>query len=164
MVAFALAVALFLSLLTIPAGLPGTWLMIGAGLLYSYLVPSSGIGTFTILGCLALAMIAEVLDIAVAGRYTRKYGGSARGAWGAILGGFVGMGLGLPVPVVGSVLGAFAGSFIGALVAEYSRGARHDEAARAATGATIGRAIAMGLKAATGCVIAAWLMASVILR
>ena len=158
----ALTVGLFLALLSIPVGLPGTWLMIGAGLLYSYLVPISGIGAVVIAGCAVIALVAELLDVAVAGRYTRKYGGSTRGAWGAILGGIVGAIVGVPVPVVGSVIGAFAGSFLGALVAEYSRGAEHDVAARAASGAAIGRAVAMGIKATAGCVIAAWLLAAAI--
>ena len=157
-----LAVALFLALLSIPVGLPGTWLMICAGLLFRYIVPRPGIGVVAIVGCLVVALVAELLDVAVAGRYTRKYGGSTRGAWGAILGGIVGAIVGVPVPVVGSVIGAFAGSFLGALVAEYSRGAEHDVAARAASGAAIGRAVAMGLKAAAGCVIAAWLLAAAI--
>jgi uncharacterized protein YqgC (DUF456 family) len=157
-----LGVALFASLLLIPLGLPGTWLMVLAGVVYSYAVPHAGIGGYVIIGCVLVALLAELLDLSATGRYTRKYGGSARGAWGAIVGGLVGAVIGVPVPVIGSVIGAFAGSFAGALLAEYSRGAGHGEATRAATGAAIGRAVAMGLKAGAGCVIAAWLIAAAI--
>lgn len=158
-----LAVVLFLALLLIPLGLPGTWVMVLAGICYAYLVPGTSIGIVAILGTLIVAVIAEVLEFTVAAKYTRMYGGSKRGAWGAIIGGLVGAITGVPVPVIGSVLGAIAGSFVGALVGEYSGGAGEGEAARAATGAAIGRAVAMGLKAGAGCVIAAWLLASAIL-
>jgi hypothetical protein len=157
-----LAVVLVLSLALIPLGLPGTWVMILAGVTYGYLVPAGGIGAVAILGCLGIALIAEVLDFTVSARYTRKFGGSKRGAWGAIIGGIIGAVVGLPVPIVGSVLGAIAGSFAGALFAEYTGGAAHLTAARAATGAAIGRAVAMGLKAGAGCVIAAWLLGAAI--
>jgi uncharacterized protein YqgC (DUF456 family) len=158
-----LAAVLFIALLLIPLGLPGTWLMIVAAVTYAYVVPGAHIGTVAVVGCVVIALVAELLDIAVSARYTRKYGGSSRGAWGAIAGGLVGAVVGLPVPVIGSVLGAVAGSFVGALVGEYSGGAGHDVATRAATGAVIGRAMAMGLKAGAGVVIAAWVMAAALL-
>jgi hypothetical protein len=157
-----LAVVLLLALLMIPVGLPGTWMMILAGIAHSYLVPGSDIGAVTIIGTLMIALLAELLDFTVSARYTRKYGGSKRGAWGAIAGGLVGAVVGVPVPVIGSVIGAIAGSFAGALVAEYTRGAGHGEAARSATGAAIGRAAAMGLKAGAGCVIGAWMLGAAI--
>lgn len=158
-----LAVALLLSLVLIPIGLPGTWAMVLAGVAYSYFVPDGGIGAVAIVGCVAIALVAELLDFTVSARYTRKYGGSRRGAWGAIVGGVAGAVVGVPVPIIGSVLGAIAGSFAGALVAEYSGGAAHATAARAATGAAIGRAVAMGLKSGAGCVIAAWMLAAALL-
>ena len=157
-----LGLALLLSLLLIPLGFPGTWMMILVGIAHSRLVPGSGIGTVAIVGCVIIALAAELLDVAVTGRYTRKYGGSARGAWGAIVGGLVGAVVGVPVPVVGSLIGAFVGSFAGALVAEFSRGAAHADAVRAATGAAIGRAAAVALKAGAACVMAVWMVAAAI--
>jgi uncharacterized protein YqgC (DUF456 family) len=161
--ALLLALVLFVALLLIPLGLPGTWLMVLAGIAYTYLVPGTSIGVVTIVGVLIIAVIAELLEFTVAAKYTRMYGGSKRGAWGAIIGGLVGAITGVPIPIIGSVLGAIAGSFVGALVGEYSGGAGEGEATRAATGAAIGRAVAMGLKAGAGCVIAVWLLASAIL-
>ena len=152
-----LGIALLLALTMIPLGLPGTWVMVLAGISYGYLAGTAGIGTAAIIGCVSIALVAELLDFTVAARYTRRYGGSRRGAWGAIVGGIAGAIVGVPIPIVGSVIGAIAGSFAGALFAEYSGGASHDAAARAATGAAIGRAVAMGLKAGTGVVIATWI-------
>jgi uncharacterized protein YqgC (DUF456 family) len=157
-----LGAALFVSLLLIPIGLPGTWLMVLAGVVYSYAAPRAAISGYVIIGCVLIALLAELLDLSATGRYTKKYGGSARGAWGAILGGLVGAVVGVPVPIIGSVIGAFVGSFAGAFLGEYSGGAGHGQATRAATGAAIGRAVAMGLKAGAGCVIATWLMVAAI--
>lgn len=157
-----LALALGVSLLAIPFGLPGTWLMV----LSAFVASRTGdvhLGAVTLVGIALIALGSELLDVVLAARYTRRYGGSNRGAWGAIAGGFVGAIVGVPVPILGSVLGALAGSFVGALAFEVWGGASQDVATRAATGAAIGRAVAMACKAAAGCVIAAWVLGAVLL-
>ena len=58
----------------------------------------------------------EALEWILAGRFARKYGGSKRAGWGAIIGGIVGAFVGVPIPIVGSVIGAFAGAFVGVAV------------------------------------------------
>src|SRR6058998_3586680 len=116
-----LAAILLVSLFIIPLGLPGTWVMLAAGVGYSILVPNS-IGMVTLIGTAVLAVLAEVWEFTMAGRYARKYGGSRRASWGAIIGGTIGAIVGVPVPIVGPILGAFVGAFAGALVFEYSRG------------------------------------------
>src|SRR5689334_18078056 len=92
-----LGLVLFGSLLLIPIGLPGLWLMLGAALLYWIALPAGGIGLWTLVGASVLVIIAEVLEFTIAGSYTRKYGGSRRASWGAILGGIVGAVFGVPV-------------------------------------------------------------------
>jgi len=154
---------LLISLALIPVGLPGTWLMIAAAIALHFLAPVAPFGWTVIIACLAIAIASELLDFVVAARYTLKFGGSRRGAWGALIGGVLGAIFGVPVPVIGSVIGAFLGSFAGALIGEYSAGASHAGATRAATGATIGRAIAIALKVVAGCMIAAWLLAAALL-
>jgi len=163
MATFVLTAVLLLSLLSIPLGLPGTWIMFLAGLTYTWAVGGNAIGWVPLAGCFAIAVTAEVLDVTLAGRYTKKYGGSRRGAWGAIIGGVIGAIVGVPVPILGPVIGAIVGSFAGALVGEYSGGMGHQDAAKAATGAAIGRVVAMGAKAAAGCVIAAWLLGAALI-
>jgi uncharacterized protein YqgC (DUF456 family) len=105
-----------------------------------------------------LAVIAEVLEFTLAAGYTRKYGGSRRAGWGAILGGIVGAIVGVPVPIVGSVIGAFVGSFVGALVLEYSRARDHRVSTRVAWGALLGRVAAAAAKTGIGVAMAAWLL------
>ena len=156
-----LAAILLVSLFIIPLGLPGTWVMLAAGVGYSILVPNS-IGMVTLIGTAVLAVLAEVWEFTMAGRYARKYGGSRRASWGAIIGGTIGAIVGVPVPIVGPILGAFVGAFAGALVFEYSRGSGAHVSTRVAWGALVGRAVAAALKVAVCMVIAIWLVVAAI--
>lgn len=153
------------ALLIVPLGLPGLWLMLGAGLVYWSLFPAGGIGLGAIVIASIVVVAAEALEFTISGRYTRKYGGSRRAAWGAIGGGLIGAFLGLPVPVIGSLLGAFVGSFVGAFVAELtvSRNTRNNPG-RVATGALLGRAIAAAVKSACGLLVLVILLGAAIWR
>lgn len=157
-----LGVVVFLSLLMIPFSLPGTWVIAAAAAVYRILVPSGGIGWFTVACVTILATMGAVADIALAGRYARKYGGSRRAGWGAVIGGLVGAFIGIPVPIVGPVLGALAGAFVGALAFELTAGTTGVDATRVATGALIGRAIGAAINVAIGLMMAAWVMSSAI--
>src|SRR5436309_15715387 len=100
-----LAAILHVSLFIIPLGLPGTWVMLAAGVGYSILVPNS-IGMVALVGTTVIAIVAEVVEFTLAGKYARRYGGSRRASWGAIIGGTVGAVIGVPVPIVGPIIGA----------------------------------------------------------
>ena len=158
-----LALVLFGSLLLIPLGLPGLWLMLGAALVYWILIPAGGIGLWTLIGASVLVIIAEVLEFTIAGSYTRRYGGSRRASWGAILGGIIGAIVGVPVPVIGSVAGAMIGAFAGAFMGELTvaRGERGDPT-RVATGAMLGRAVAAAVKCGIGIVVAVWIFSAAV--
>lgn len=151
----ALAVVLVGALLSVPLGLPGLWVMLGAAIVYWIVVPTGGIGLMTVLVSAVLVILAEVFEYTITSNYTKRYGGSRRASWGAILGGLVGAVVGVPLPVIGSLLGAFVGSFVGAFVGELSvsRDARNHPG-RVAKGAVIGRAIASALKSGIGLVVA----------
>jgi uncharacterized protein len=153
-----LAAFLLLCLFLIPLGLPGTWLMVGAAVAYPILTNDNSFGAVTMVGTAVLAVVGEVIEFSLAGRYARKYGGGRRAEWGAILGGMVGAFVGVPVPIVGPVIGAFLGAFAGALVFEYSRGTGAGAATRVATGALLGRVLAAAAKVAIGVVIAVWIV------
>lgn len=152
-----LALVLFGSLLMIPFGLPGLWVMVGAAVIYTYTGGGAAISTATLVLVGLLAVIAEVIEYVLSARYVRIYGGSRRGAWGAIIGGTIGAIMGVPIPIIGSLIGAFAGSFIGALIAELGAGAAKKDASRAAFGALVGRAVAAAMKVAIGLGIAIWI-------
>ena len=159
-----LVAAIVLGLLMIPFGFPGTLVLFAAALCYHLLVPAGGIGLVTVVGVGALMVIAEGLEWVLTGRFTRRYGGSRRASWGAIIGGMIGAFVGVPVPIVGSIVGAFAGAFIGAFVAEWSAGSGHGAAARVAWGAFLGRVTAAATKIAIGLVMAVWMVAATIVR
>jgi uncharacterized protein YqgC (DUF456 family) len=150
MAAVLLVVILVVGILLVPFGLPGLWVMAGGVLVYDLAVPGGGIGLPLVIGTAAAALVGEVLDLALAGRYARKYGGSRRAGWGALLGSLVGAVVGVPLPVVGSVVGAFVGAFAGALLAELTRRTEVRAATRVATGALIGRVVAAGVKVGIG--------------
>ena len=152
-----LVIICLFSLFIIPLGLPGIWIMIAAGIGYSILVPNS-IGMVAIVATALIAVVAEVLEFTLTGTYAKKYGGSRRASWGAIIGGTVGAIIGVPVPIVGPIIGGFIGAFAGALVAEFSRGTGGEASVRVAWGALVGKAVAAAMKVAAGFVIAAWLV------
>jgi len=161
MAILALIAILLLGLVMIPFGMPGTLVMFCGALGYYLLVPHS-LSLFTMSGLGALMVVAEGLEWVLTARFTKKYGGSRRAGWGAIIGGMIGAVLGVPIPIVGSVVGAFAGAFIGAFVFEWSREANHGVAARVAWGAFIGRVTAAAIKVAIGFVMAVWMVGAAI--
>ena len=150
-----LIAAIVLGLIMIPFGFPGTLVMFAAALCYYLLVPGGGIGLFTVIGVGALMVVAEGLEWLLTARFTRKYGGSRRAGWGAVIGGMIGAFLGVPVPVIGSIVGAF--------VFEFTRGTGHGTATRVAWGAFIGRLTAAAMKVAIGFVMAVWMVAAAIM-
>src|SRR4051794_32054753 len=155
-----LVAVLLLSLIMIPFGMPGTLVMFAAALCYKLLVPQGGIGWPSVVIVGILMAIAEGLELTLAARFAKKYGGSRRAGWGAAIGGMVGAFVGIPIPIVGSIVGAFAGAFAGALVFEMSRGSGGGTATRVAWGALIGRVAAAAIKMGIGLVMAIWLIAA----
>jgi uncharacterized protein YqgC (DUF456 family) len=131
--------------------------MIASAVVYNILIGENVIGWFTLICVGILAAIAEIIEWTLSGKFARKYGGSRRAAWGAVIGGTLGAILGFPVPIVGPLVGAFVGSFAGALFGELSSGGTHRESARVAWGALLGRVAATAVKMAIGCAIAAWI-------
>jgi uncharacterized protein YqgC (DUF456 family) len=152
-----LAAVILVSLVLIVLGLPGLWIMVASAVTYNLIVPGDPIGWFTLVAVAVLALVAELLEFTMTGRYARKYGGSRRAGWGAIIGGMIGAFVGFPVPIVGPIIGAFVGSFCGALVAELTGGASAGDATRVAKGALVGRVMSTVLKIGIGFTIGVWI-------
>jgi uncharacterized protein YqgC (DUF456 family) len=137
----------------IPLGLPGLWVILLGILGFGWLTGFRTLGVGLIALVLGLALLGEAVEAYVGFRFARRYGGSRRAGWGALVGGLVGAVVGVPVPVIGSVIGGFVGAFLGAALFEYSN-ARHSEGAvRAGWGAVLGRALAAGVKMGVGVVM-----------
>ena len=156
-----LVAAIVLGLLMIPFGFPGTLVIFAAALCYYLLVPGGAIGLPTVIAIGVLMVVAEGLEFVLAGRFARRYGGSKRAGWGAVIGGMVGAFLGVPIPIVGSIVGAFLGAFVGAFVFEWSGTKDHGAATRVAWGALLGRVVAAAIKVGIGLVMAVWMLAAI---
>ena len=135
-------------------GLPGLWLICAVVLGFGLLTGFHSIGFVTIGIMVALALLGELLELWLGFGLARRYGGSPRAGWGALLGGVVGAVVGVPVPVVGSVIGAILGCFAGAMLFEYATTRTAGTAVRAGWGALLGRVAASAVKVALGIVMA----------
>lgn len=148
-----LVVVFLAGLMLIPLGLPGLWVMVLGIVGFGAATDFRGIGLKTIAISTALAFVGEILEAWVGYHYSRRYGGSRRAGWGALIGGLVGAVVGVPVPVVGSVIGSFAGAFLGAVILEYTASAHTAGAVRVGWGAILGRTWAVAAKTSLGLVI-----------
>jgi len=149
-----LGVLTLAGLAMIPLGLPGLWVMVGGILIYGWMTQFHSVGVATIAIVLALAFLGEIIENWIGFRYAKRYGGSKRAGWGALIGGLVGAMIGVPVAIIGSVIGAFLGSFLGAALFEYSYSRHAGVATRAGWGAVLGRVAGAAVKIALGFVIA----------
>jgi uncharacterized protein YqgC (DUF456 family) len=147
----AIVLVQLLALCMIPLGLPGTWLQVLAVGIVTWRMDRPLLGFAIALGLAVVGEIAETLS----GQWgTRRFGGSRKAAWGALLGGFAGLFVGTPIPVFGSLVMSFAGTFVGAIAGEmWERGGIAPEL-RVGMGALVGRAAGVALKLGMAFVIA----------
>lgn len=154
------ALVMAASIFLIPLGLPGLWIMVavvGLGTAMGHV--AAGV----LLLVVAVAAVAEALELLIVRRMSIRYGGSTRAFWGAVLGGFAGLFIGSPIPVIGPVLVGILGSFAGAAAVAVweTRDAR--AAARVGWGVVLARVIAAFVKVSAAMVIlvvggAAWII------
>lgn len=142
-------------LVLIPFGLPGLWVILLGMLGYGWLTGFATLSAWTLSLAIGLALVGELVEAWAGFRFARRYGGSRRAGWGALIGGLVGAVIGVPVPVVGSVVGGFVGAFAGAAIFEYTQARKSEGAVRAGWGAMLGRAVAVGVKMGIGVVLVA---------
>jgi uncharacterized protein YqgC (DUF456 family) len=150
--ALLLAVFAIVSWLSQLVGLPGNWMLVVAVALYAWIAPSEGradIGWQTVAVLIVLAIVGEIVEFIAAASGVTKAGGSRRGALlalvGSIIGGIVGLGIGLPVPVVGSLLAALVfgglGALAGAMLGESWKGRDFDASLEVGKAAFVGRVL-----------------------
>src|SRR2546426_1021829 len=109
-----LALCCLAGLVLVPLGLPGLWVMVAGVVGYGWLTDFRSVGVTTIALVLGLALVGEIVETWLGFRLARRYGGSSRAGWGALVGGIVGAVVGVPVPIIGSVIAGFIGAFAGA--------------------------------------------------
>lgn len=149
---FGLAVAVLMaaSILLIPLGLPGLWILVALIGIGAWL---GEIAAWVVVAAVALAAVAELAEWLIVRSMNVRYGGSPRAFWGAIVGGMVGVLIGAPIPIVGSVVAGFLGSFLGAAVVTYHELQDVGAARRVGWGVLLARTLSVGLKVAAAVVI-----------
>lgn len=114
-----LALLCLVSVVATAVRLPGTWAIVAGAAVYGWLTDWEHVGGVLIGILIGLAIFGELLELGMSAVTARKAGASRRAAWGALIGGFVGMFIfSLPLPLIGTMFGALAGCFVGALIAE----------------------------------------------
>ena len=149
-----LALCLVGGLVVVPLGLPGLWVMLAGVIAYGWLTGFHAVGAGTIVTVLALAFAAELVEAWLSFALAKRYGGSSRAGWGALLGGVAGAMMGVPVPLIGSIIGALVGSLVGAALFEYWASGAVEPSLRAGWGALVARAAGAAAKTAIGIAIA----------
>jgi hypothetical protein len=136
---------LVLGIVVIPLGLPGTFVIFADALIYGLITGFRGPMTWPILLILlGLAAISELAEFLLGTFTTVKFGASRWGVLGTLIGGILGAASGSALfPVVGTVLGVLVGAFVGAFILEMIHRSDQSLAARAGTGAFVGRLLGM---------------------
>jgi uncharacterized protein YqgC (DUF456 family) len=160
LLAIGAVIVMAVSLFLIPLGVPGLWIMVGI-LSVGLIAGEVSLGIYALL--VGLTIVAEVAEWVTVERLGRRYGGTSRTFWGAVIGGTVGAVVGTPVPIVGNVVGAFFGTLIGAVAATWLHTRHLSGSMRAGWGALMGRAVAVAIKVFVGLLIlivggGAWLL------
>jgi uncharacterized protein len=150
MIAWAGILIMLLGWISIPFGLPGLWIMIGVAAVGAIM---KLVGLTTLVIVVVIAVVAELIEFVLVGRITKRYGGSRKAFWGALVGGFVGILIGIPVPIIGSVIAGFIGTFAGAALVTYAETKKLDAAQRVGMGAMFGRVLTAVAKTAAGLAI-----------
>lgn len=151
----ALFTACLLGLISLLFGVPGTFLIVGAALVYAWATGFTAVQWSTIGWLLLLAVIAEAIEFASAA-LTAAPGArpSRRVTVAALAGGIVGGILGVPFLLgVGALLGALAGAFTGAALAVGSQGGSTRDALVTGLAAMRGRLLGFVLKSAVAAVM-----------
>lgn len=127
------------SVLVIPLGVPGTFVIVANSLVYAWLTGFAELTWGTVGLLLLIALVVEGLEFFIGAAAAGKYGGSRKAMVGAVLGGFVGAIWATPiVPLLGTLIGAFAGAFAGAALFEYFHSKDLDKSLRVGFGAFLG--------------------------
>jgi uncharacterized protein YqgC (DUF456 family) len=144
-----LLLALLAGLIAVVFGLPGTWLIFTASMIYGWATDFAAITMQLLLGLLVLTALAEIVDYTAGVWGTRRYGGSKKAMVGTLIGGLLGAIALAPILFgLGSVVGAFLGAFAGAFFVTYLEHRKIDGAIRVGWGAFLGKVFATVFKGA----------------
>jgi hypothetical protein len=158
-----LIVFCLLALLSLVLGLPGTFLIVAAALVYAWATGFAGVAWSTIGWLLLLAVLAEGIEFLAGSAGAAATRPSRRVTVAVLAGGFIGGIVGTPLLFgVGSLFGALLGAFAGAMLAVASEGGELHLAFRTGLAAMRGRLLGFVLKASIAVVMVVVLLAAAI--
>lgn len=135
--------------------LPGSWVILASAVGYDGYFGWQRFGWKWLAALGAIALAAEIIELAASAVVAGKAGASRRAAIGSLIGGFAGMILlSVSVPVIGTILGGFIGCFIGALAGEMTLRDDLRTGLRVGLFATLGRLLGMMVKVSAAMAIA----------
>jgi len=151
------------SLASLLLGLPGTFFIVVAALLYGWATGFATVQWSTVGWLLLLAVVGEGFEVFAGAAGAAGERPSRRVMVGALAGGVVGGLVGTPVLFgVGSLLGALVGAFAGAALAVVSEGGTMGSALSTGLAALRGRLLGFVLKAALAVMMLVVLAAAVL--
>lgn len=114
-------ILMLVGIIMTPLTLPGTWVIAGAGLLYSIFGSFDGgmTSAWWVMGWLVgLALFGEIMELIVGTLGGKAVNVSNGAIVAAFVGGMLGLLIGVPVFLVGALIGLYLGAFLGAFVYE----------------------------------------------
>ena len=130
---------LLVSLVVIPFGVAGTFIIVADALVYGLATGFEKITLMFVGVLLGLALLVELIEAVLGSILARQFGGSRYAVAGTIIGGFLGALAGTPVvPFVGTVIGGFLGCFLGAALFEWIHHKNMHRALQVGYGAFLG--------------------------
>jgi uncharacterized protein YqgC (DUF456 family) len=115
-------------LIMIILGLPGTFIIVIAALIYGFVTQFSYITIWGFIFLMLIAIGLELIEAGITWAAIQKTGASKRTFFGAVLGSILGGFWGtFTLPIVGTILGVIVGAASGAILTEWilTRDARH---------------------------------------
>lgn len=133
-------IILVAALIAIPLGIPGTFVIFLASLIYGVITHFAQITQALIWALLGIAIFGELIEYFAGILGAKKFGTSRAGIIGAVAGGILGgiVGTGI-LPLIGSVIGLLIGAFLGAFLIELAIKKKPAQALRAGWGTFTGR-------------------------
>jgi uncharacterized protein YqgC (DUF456 family) len=149
------------SLILVPFGLPGNWLIVITTTLFGWWQRESNVfSIYTLIIIAVLALAGEIIEFFAGTAGARKAGAGWLAAIVAIFGGLLGAIVGtLAVPLLGTIIGACLGAGLGVYIVERRSGKTSEASMRSGMGASVGRFIGTIAKLAIG--VAIWLIVAV---
>ncbi len=143
-----LTLVLFLNIFSLPAN----WIILGFVALWKYIYPDTAqmdVWFFVII--IALAVLGEVLELALQVVKAKKYGSTSSGTFAGVVGAIVGAIVLAPLFFgLGALIGALIGAWLGCFIMEKLKGRSFQDAREAAFGAMVGRFLGTVCKCGVG--------------